>query len=643
MIEASAPTEITHKPHVRRQRRVWLLGYCVVLSAIATLPYFFIANPHPGQSRWSLHMPATHDMHAHYNQMRSFYDGLRAGAVYPRWEADTNRGFGAPTTSYYPPGVYYLTASGYLLTRDWTAAVLVAQGLMMLASGLALYWYARRWLSRSAAAAAMTAYVLGPYHLLDAYQRGALAELLGFVWMPLMLGAGERLMSGAEQRAGEASSNATSSQAAEWKREAVKWMLVLAVSYGGFIWSHPATAYQFGLGYVVALGVLALMRRSWRGLVWVAAGLVLGLGLAAAYIIPAVLEQSFINSDNVAQDYPYHDSYVLVRLGINAGRANYFLDLIDRIWILNAIFIFVAAVALLLIRPRVMRRWSPLKEQVLVWLTLGGLALFLMTRLSYPLGRYIPKIEIGIFTWRMLGIVTLAVALLAGACSEVVLRMARTWRRYEAGLALVVAVWVIVGSAWFSLEEVVKPYSNGSPFVPDPEPFNFALMPRTGYGDIFRLPRVEPAELERGNGRTLVERWMPEHRAVRVDLSDDDRLLLRAFDFPGWTVTVDGNPASLGSSQALRVRTTGGDEAVIRKLETPGWSPSVDGKPAQVIEEVSLGDIAVALEAGTHEVRLDYRPTPVRRAANLITLAALALLGAGIVAVITLRQMRKVR
>src|SRR5436853_4207181 len=122
MIETSAPTETTSQP--RRRRRVcgWLFGFCFILSAIASIPYFFIANPLPGQSRWSLRMPATHDMHAHYNQMRSFKEGLASGEVYPRWEADTNRGFGAPTPSYYPPGVYYLTSACFAVTGDWTAA-----------------------------------------------------------------------------------------------------------------------------------------------------------------------------------------------------------------------------------------------------------------------------------------------------------------------------------------------------------------------------------------------------------------------------------------------------------------------------------------------------------------------------------------
>ncbi|HJQ23897.1 MAG TPA: hypothetical protein VKA60_08260, partial [Blastocatellia bacterium] len=110
MVDTLAPTEATKPP---RRRRGWLLCFAVTLSALASLPYFFIANPQPGASHWSLRMPATHDMHAHYNQMRSFYEGLSSGAVYPRWEADSNRGFGAATPSFYPPGVYYLTAGCY--------------------------------------------------------------------------------------------------------------------------------------------------------------------------------------------------------------------------------------------------------------------------------------------------------------------------------------------------------------------------------------------------------------------------------------------------------------------------------------------------------------------------------------------------
>ena len=72
------------------------------------------------------------------------------------------------------------------------------------------------------------------------------------------------------------------------------WAVVgLAVSYGAFVWTHPPTAYQFSLGFGVYVVVMGVMRREWVGVVKVVMGLVMGLGVSAAYIVPAALEQNY--------------------------------------------------------------------------------------------------------------------------------------------------------------------------------------------------------------------------------------------------------------------------------------------------------------------------------------------------------------
>src|SRR5687767_15406975 len=128
---------------------------CLILSAVAVTPFYFFGRPQFGPKQWNLQMPITHDMHLHYEQMKSFYNGLSAGSIYPRWEEDTNRGFGAPTMSYYPPGVYYVTSLFYALSGDWIRAILNAHLLMMLGSAAAIYIYARQFMSRFAAVTAM--------------------------------------------------------------------------------------------------------------------------------------------------------------------------------------------------------------------------------------------------------------------------------------------------------------------------------------------------------------------------------------------------------------------------------------------------------------------------------------------------------
>src|SRR5215467_627752 len=145
-----------------RQLKLLVALLCVGLSAIAVVPFFFMGRAEVDKGSFELRMPTTHDMFLHYDQMRSFYNGLAAGEVYPRWEEETNRGFGAPTTSYYPPGIYYLTSAFYRTVHDWLKTLLWTHLVMMLASAAAIYLYARRSMSRVPALVAMAAYVCMP-------------------------------------------------------------------------------------------------------------------------------------------------------------------------------------------------------------------------------------------------------------------------------------------------------------------------------------------------------------------------------------------------------------------------------------------------------------------------------------------------
>ena len=128
----SAETNDKQTAANERKTRLLIALLCIGLSAFAVAPFFFMGRSETGGGAAELRMPTTHDMFLHYDQMRSFYNGLAAGEIYPRWEEDTNRGFGAPTTSFYPPGVYYLTSAFYAITRDWLRALLDAHLAMMI-------------------------------------------------------------------------------------------------------------------------------------------------------------------------------------------------------------------------------------------------------------------------------------------------------------------------------------------------------------------------------------------------------------------------------------------------------------------------------------------------------------------------------
>ena len=75
-------------------KSVAVIFIALLLSVIAVVPYFYLAAPdeEQGQTRWSMRILDTHDIFLHYEQMKSFYTGLQAREIYPRWEVETNRG-----------------------------------------------------------------------------------------------------------------------------------------------------------------------------------------------------------------------------------------------------------------------------------------------------------------------------------------------------------------------------------------------------------------------------------------------------------------------------------------------------------------------------------------------------------------------
>jgi uncharacterized membrane protein len=513
-----------------RRRRLFTAAFLVVISIIASVPFSFMGSPAEGEQASFPRLVNTHDLFAHFEQMRSFYQGLASGEIYPRWEQDTNLGFGAPTTSYYPPGVYYVTSAFFALTKDWAWALLWSHLFMMLAAAAAMYLYAKQTMKPNAALVATTAYTLLPYHLLDQYQRGALAELLCFVWMPLILLFVDRLLS----RRVESQNGKTS----QWTNVAG-----LAATYGAFLWSHPPTAYQFSLALGLYIALKAALEREWKGLIMTGAGIALGLALSAAYLLPAFLHQDLIHHEFINQAWPYHQSYIFWQPIKGEPYSPYSIILIS-MWAYGAATITILAALLIALKSQDGTQSRAFKKRVALWAVMGCFASFMMVGLSEAVGRMIPKIEIGVFAWRMLSITTLVVALLLGASAQAMPYLLRQRRRLQfAALGAVVSIAVAAGLA-ITVLGGAGPAMREPLFTPQVRYYNPATVPSSVPISLFDLPEAQPAELA-GNGNVTVERWDPHHRVIEVEAEADDLLMVRTFNFPGWTATIDGNPAQI--------------------------------------------------------------------------------------------------
>jgi hypothetical protein len=206
----------------------------------------------------------------------------------------------------------------------------------------------------------------------------------------------------------------------------------------------------------------------------------------------------------------------------------------------------------------------------------------------------IPKIEIGVYSWRMMTLTSFAVAMLAGACFEICrarpaclsLLLKSQIRGRHAGLLLplpvVASLMILIGALAMSAWYVAWPMWRAQSFEPDPGHYNIATLPR---GVPREAPPMDRAQLASGNGRVTIEQWAPELRQLRVEMEKPDQLQFRVSNFAGWTATIDGGSAE--------------------------------------IKEGAVKNIVIDLPAGEHKVALELRSTRVRLAGNVITILSL--------------------
>jgi hypothetical protein len=196
---------------------------------------------------------------------QQFGDQLRQGHLYPRWLPASHDGLGSPVFYYYPPLSFY--PAGLLAALGLTpgAAIVATFGFAFAGSGAAMFCWARDWTNHPLAAAFF--FMAAPYHLADFYGRGALAETCAIAFIPLLALGMKRAAEG-------------------------KGPVLAAISYAAMIATHLPLALLASLFLVVPYA-LVLARGRPRILLALAAALALGVGLAAIYLLPALLLEPY--------------------------------------------------------------------------------------------------------------------------------------------------------------------------------------------------------------------------------------------------------------------------------------------------------------------------------------------------------------
>ncbi len=515
-----------------------------LMIAVLMISPFFIASG--GRFR-VLH---THDMPTLLSMMVEFDNAFRAGALYPRWLADANFGYGFPGFVFYPSGLFYLATFFHSVIKNWYAVTFVVCVVALAASGIGLYALSRLYHGKAASAVAALLYMLFPYHLLDLYWRGAVPEFIGFAIMPMMLYFFLRV--GNEGK--------------------LQHYAGLGFFYGIHLLTHLPVGYMFTYALAFYAFIWTLKKRDPKVAFRLACGMALGLLLSAVYWLPAALEGKYIY-EPVTEIFPYHESYITFN-----PPGNYFDSLVQRTFVfqLAATAIAIAVLllqAILLWRSRNAQQDEPAETerypQVGLWIIMAVVTTLMSTQFSMPVSKLIPKIQIAVPAWRWWAIAILFTSLLFAAAIE------QTSKRFNLPWALswslrIMLLIVVAANIWLSVKGVIMEKMSsgewvfGTDFAGDGFIPVFATRP-------YEMPKTERAIVSPiGSAEVLV--WQPQYREVDTTANGNGTLRLKTYNFPGWQATLDGEPAPILSdpngSQVIRIP-AGKHKVTTRFVNTP--------------------------------------------------------------------------
>lgn len=544
--------------------------------------------------------------------LTEFDAALRDGIWYPGWATDQALGYGYPTFVFYPPLAYYVAEGFHLLGAGKVVAVKWTWVLATVSAGLAMYAYGRSVMGRQRGFLAAVVYVYVPYHLADIYVRAALAEYCAFVWMPLALLAFHRLVA----------------------RPSVRRLALAGLAYGALWLTHNVT----GLVFTFLLAAYVLIRllaeaypqpgsslpwwkdRLLRATAALGAAL-LGLGIAAALLLPNLLERAYINQEQwvrASYDYAQHFVYPFQFLSSFWGYAPASSGPGDGMsFQLGAVPLILATVA------TVRALWRPNRERGLALFLAGAtlLLLFFMLPVSAPVWQLLPLAALIQFPWRLLSLTSITLALLSALAlpppvrSDGFSRSQQPLSRHRSTATtpshrpldaqiLILALVAVLGSFPYTLPQTtpIPDYAEGPLLTLEFEQQYSDMVGMTAWTE--QQPATSP----------LVDQYLAGTPLVTAEALA-----------PGATVEMI---RAGGASDELWVRSAQGTPLRFYTYYFPGWRVTIDGQrlPDEALRpETVYGLLTVDVPPGEHHVLLRWGDTPLRQASKILTLVSLLL------------------
>lgn len=504
---------------------------------------------------------------ARINQMST---ALSDGHFPVRWSPDLR--FGEPLFNFYAPLPYYLGVAIKLLGFNliWVAKILFI--LSSILSAITMYVFCRKLFNTKAAFLGTALYIYAPYRAVDLYVRGALSEAFAFVFFPLIFYASVLLS----------------------EKIKIRGIILLAVSLAGLFLTHNVTTLMFlpflGLWWLY----LFIKQRDWKLILPFTASFILGLGLAAFFLLPALFERQFIQTKYLTVGYfdfrahfvAFYQFFSPV-FGYGSSLWGPIDDMSFQIglthWATLALALFVGLIY------RENERSSSTNKKLLGLLTLLGFSflfsIFIQHNKSAFIWEAIPLMAFIQFPWRFLAISIFIVSIIGAVIAD----------HLKGNFKII--YFILITSVILTNVQYFHPRN----FVED------------AFFDKFL--KVESMHM----GVDLTKDYFPIGvRNERVEYFGSPRAIngeIEVLDFEIKTARAEGS---------INVLSDAFVEMPITYF--PGWEVRANNEVINLSEPSIQGLISFKLSKGEYQMDLQLKDTPVRIIGNLISAVSILLL-----------------
>jgi hypothetical protein len=243
---------------ILRNKSLFYLLLLLALSGVTLLPFF-----HTG-------FFTMHD-DTQVARVYEMFLSLKSGMIPVRWVLDLGYGYGYPIFTFYAPFAYYFGALWMFLGFDVLTSTKIMMGVGVILAGVGMYLFAKDVWGEEGGFIAGLFYLFAPYHAVNIYIRGAVAEFWGMAFLPFVFYG---LWNTYNTR--------------KWR-----YLIVGSLAYAGVILSHNLTAMMVTPFLLVVIGgmtIACLLKKDYQTMYKLA-----GIALSTFYWLPAITEMRYTN------------------------------------------------------------------------------------------------------------------------------------------------------------------------------------------------------------------------------------------------------------------------------------------------------------------------------------------------------------